>query len=101
MANGTIHKPTSPSINFLTFVNASSITIPLLAAPSASNVYGVFLFNPHNSLMLGVRGGDTPTVTSYSTSGITVTASMSGTNLVLTPNSTIWGETLVILFKNF
>jgi hypothetical protein len=85
----------------LHFNNANSIVVDLGYIPSTSSFGHIFLWNANRHLMAMILPGESST--SYDkigTSDMTFTFSRSDSVLTITPSSTMWGVTTIILDRN-
>ena len=84
----------SVGVNFFKWWNANGLTITLPTAPSNSHYGQLILFNANQRVLCMIKVETSLGVYMVSNTSITITASVSGTTLTITPSATLWGATL-------
>lgn len=96
-----IHEiPHNYGVKINQITNAQTVVIDLEKEPSQSNFGNALIINGNQASLTLVSLGAPPTMTKILGS-VTFTATVSGTQITLTPSSRLWGLTTVIICANF
>jgi hypothetical protein len=96
-----IHEiPHDYGVKIKQITNAQSIVIDLERVPSSSDFGNALIFNGNQASLTLVSLGAPPTMTKIAGS-VTFTATVSGTQITLTPSSRLWGLTTIIISADF
>ena len=87
----------SGKIYFMTYANAQEITLNLGYTPSANNFGDILLFNSNQTTLVGIEVGTSIRVRKYDNGTNTITATLSGSTITITPSTRLWGLTTLLI----